>query len=92
MSNALAVDDVDEFTRPGAEFSVRRSGGSRSIPRWFGELEDEGLVDVTAVIAALRERDYAGWVVVNTAPSPHPATSALLSGFHRHTALQGVLS
>ena len=92
LSNALAVDDLDEFLRPGAEFSVRRSGGSRSIPHWFGELEDDGLVDVAAVLAALRERGYAGWVVVNTAPSPHPATSALLSGYHLHTALERLRS
>jgi inosose dehydratase len=26
--------------------------------------------------------DYDGWVIVDTAPSPHPATSALLSGYH----------
>jgi inosose dehydratase len=90
LSNALAVDDLEEFTRPGAEFSVRRSGGSRGVPRWFGELEDPGLVDIAAVLDALRACDYAGWVVVDTAPSPHPATSALLSGYHLLPSRKGV--
>lgn len=87
LSNALAGDTEGEFTRPGAEFSVRASGGARAIPRWFGELEEPGLVDSGAVLAELRRRDYDGWVVVNTAPSPHPATSALLSGYHLHQTL-----
>jgi inosose dehydratase len=82
LSNALAQDDRNEFTRPGAEFSVRLSGGSRGIPRWFGEIGDPGLVDAEAVVRTLVRADYDGWAVINTAPSPHPATSALLSGYH----------
>jgi inosose dehydratase len=82
LSNALCEDDSAEFTRPGAEFSVRRSGGQRRVPRWFGELEQPGLVDAEQVVRALVDLDYDGWVIVDTAPSPHPATSALLSGYH----------
>jgi inosose dehydratase len=82
LSNALERDEGGEFTRPGAEFSVRRSGGERRVPRWFGELEQPGLVDSEQVLRALLKFDYDGWVVVDTAPSPHPATSALLSGYH----------
>jgi inosose dehydratase len=92
LSNALAGDDSDEFTRPGAEFSVRLSGGSRSVPRWFGEIDEPGLVDSSAVIGALGDRDYDGWVIVNTAPSPHPATSALLSGYHVQRVLAPLAS
>ncbi|HEY6741312.1 MAG TPA: sugar phosphate isomerase/epimerase [Lapillicoccus sp.] len=88
LSNALARDDLDEFTRPGAEFSVRRSGGERRIPRWFGELEGPGLVDAEKVVRTLADLDYDGWVVVDTAPSPHPATSALLSGYHLQRVLR----
>jgi inosose dehydratase len=87
LSNALAQDDIGEFTRPGADFSVRQSGGSRGIPRWFGEIDGEGLVDASAIVGALRAAEYAGWVVVNTAPSPHAATSALLSGYHLQRVL-----
>lgn len=68
---------------PNSAFAPR---GARAIPRWFGELE-EPTVDSGAVLAELRRRDYDGWVVVNTAPSPHPATSALLSGYHLHQTL-----
>jgi inosose dehydratase len=82
LSNALDRDDNGEFTRLGAEFSVRRSGGTRRVPRWFGELEQPGLVDAVEVVRTLVDLDYDGWVVVDTAPSPHPATSALLSGYH----------
>ena len=82
LSNALDRDEDGEFTRPGAEFSVRRSGGGRRVPRWFGELDQPGLVDSEHVLRALMDLDYDGWVVVDTAPSPHPATSALLSGYY----------
>ncbi|HVD22166.1 MAG TPA: TIM barrel protein [Lapillicoccus sp.] len=87
LSNALQADELNEFTRPGAEFSVRQSGGERRIGRWFGELEQPGLVDAEQFLRALDAVGYDGWVVVNTAPSPHPATSALLSGYHLHRTL-----
>ena len=92
LSNALARDDLAEFTRPGADFSVRLSGGSRGIPRWFGEIEAGGLVESTAVVAALHDIGYSGWAVVNTAPSPHAATSALLSGYHVQRVLSRISS
>ncbi|MFG1681185.1 sugar phosphate isomerase/epimerase family protein [Nonomuraea sp. NPDC049269] len=92
LSNALAGDGLGEFTRPGAEFTLRQSGGQRRIPRWFGELEEPGLVDPAAVLAALGRLGYGGWIVVNTAPSPHPATSALLSGYHLHQILLPALT
>lgn len=92
LSNALAADEFGEFTRPGAQFTVRQSGGQRRVPRWFGELEEPGLVDAAAVLAALDRVGYGGWVVVNTAPSPHPATSALLSGYHLHRILLPALA
>lgn len=88
LSNALARDDDDEFARPGAAHTLRSTGGARRIPRWFGELDDpQGLVDSEAVVRRLAETRYDGWVVVDTAPSPHPATSALLSGYHLQRVL-----
>jgi inosose dehydratase len=87
LSNAQERDDLDEFTRPGAEFSVRLAGGRRGVTRWFGEIDESGLVDAEAIVTALRKRVYHGWIVVDTAPSPHPATSALLSGYHLQRVL-----
>jgi inosose dehydratase len=92
LSNALARDERGEFTRPGAEFSVRLSGGEGSVQRWFGELEQPGLVDAGQVVRALVASNYDGWVVVNTAPSPHPATSALLSGYYLQRVLRPLMS
>jgi inosose dehydratase len=90
LANALAHDESGEFTRPGAEFSVRRSGGGRAVPRWFGDLEEPGLVNAEQVVRALVDLDYDGWVVIDTAPSPHPATSALLSGYHVQRVLNPI--
>ena len=82
FKDALAVDEAEEYLQPHAEYTVRQRGGAREIPRWFAEPGvDGGLVDVHAVARALVEIGYEGWVVVDSAPSPHPATSALLSGY-----------
>ena len=82
FKDALATDEAEEYLQPHAEYTVRQRGGAREIPRWFAEPGvDGGLVDVHAVARALVEIGYEGWVVVDSAPSPHPATSALLSGY-----------
>ena len=82
FKDALAVDAAEEYVVPHAEYSVRQRGGEREIPRWFAEPgADGGLVDFTGVTRALIDSGYAGWIVFESDPSPHPATSTLLGGY-----------
>jgi inosose dehydratase len=80
--DALAVDTAREYLVPHAEYAVRQRGGDREIPRWFAEPgADGGLVDFIAVSQALIDTGYTGWIVFESDPSPHPATSTLLGGY-----------
>lgn len=82
LKDALAVDEAEEYLRPHAHWTVRVEGGEREISRWFAEPGIEGgRVDSTAVVRALAETGYSGWVVVESDQSPHPAASALLAGY-----------
>jgi inosose dehydratase len=82
LKDALATDEDDEYLQPHAHWTVRVRGGEREIPRWFAEPGiDGGLVDSPAVVHALAGIGYAGWIVVESDQSPHPATSALLAGY-----------
>lgn len=82
LKDALAVDVDQEYLEPHAHWTVRVRGGAREVPRWFAEPGAEGgLVDSQAVVRALVDVGYEGWVVVESDQSPHPATSALLAGY-----------
>jgi inosose dehydratase len=82
LKDALAVDEGDEYLQPHAHWTVRVRGGAREVPRWFAEPgADGGLVDSGAVVRALVDIGYSGWVVVESDQSPHPAASALLAGY-----------
>jgi inosose dehydratase len=82
LKDALAVDEAEEYLQPHAHWTVRVRGGAREVPRWFAEPGAEGgLVDSAAVVRALVDVGYAGWVVVESEQSPHPAASALLAGY-----------
>lgn len=82
LKEALAVDAGEEYLQPAAHWTVRVRGGAREVPRWFAEPgADGGLVDVPAVVRALVATGYAGWIVVESDQSPHPAASALLAGY-----------
>jgi inosose dehydratase len=82
LKDALAVDEAEEYLQPAAHWTVRVRGGAREVSRWFAEPgADGGLVDFPRVTRALLGSGYSGWVVFDSAPSPHPATSALLGGY-----------
>jgi inosose dehydratase len=76
-----ARDKVGEDARTAnAEKHVLLGGGRRGVERWFWEL-GEGSVDVTGVVAALRDHGYAGWWIVESDQSPSPPESALLNAW-----------
>src|SRR3712207_699481 len=92
LKDALAVDDAEEYLQPHAHWTVRVRGGAREVPRWFAEPgADGGLVDVAAVVRALQDARYEGWVVVESDQSPHPAASALLAGYLVQRELRPIL-
>lgn len=83
LKNAREVVDQAEALIPHAEQFVRTEGGSRGIDRWFFEPTDEGgLVDFEAFIRVVAQHDYRGWIVVESDQSPHPAESAMVSGWY----------
>ncbi|MFD0668340.1 sugar phosphate isomerase/epimerase family protein [Ramlibacter sp. MAHUQ-53] len=77
LKDALAVDTLDEYRAPNAERALLLAGGERRIPRWFGEL-GTGLVDWPALMAALREGGYDGWLIVESDKGPAPAAASMM--------------
>jgi inosose dehydratase len=77
LKDALAVDTLDEYRAPNAERALLQAGGERRIERWFGEL-GTGLVDWTALMGALRETGYAGWLIVESDKGPAPAAASMM--------------
>ena len=64
------------------------AGGQREIPRWFGEL-GTGLVDFRSLMAAMRELDYRGWVIVESDKGPQPvASSVMLNSWYLQNVLR----
>lgn len=89
LKDARATVDEAEALTPHAEQFVRTEGGVRGIERWFFEPTDEGgLVDFEAMARALRDHGYSGWVVVESDQSPHPAESAMVSGWYVQKVLR----
>jgi inosose dehydratase len=80
FKNALAVDQLNEFQLQNAERALLQAGGSRGVERWFGELGDpKGLVDFPGLISAMRQRGYAGYVIVESDKGPPPLAAAMMS-------------
>lgn len=77
-----------EAITPHADQVVLIAGGDREIQRWFYEPSDEpGLVDFIELARELVSHDYAGWIVVESDQSPHPAESAMVSGWYVQNVL-----
>lgn len=92
LKNARDVVDDEEAMTPHAEQFVRTEGGRRGIERWFYEPTDEGgLVDFEAFAHAVADSEYAGWIVVESDQSPHPAESAMVSGWYVQNVLRPII-
>ena len=77
LKDALAVDTLNEYRAANAERALLQAGGERRVPRWFGEL-GTGLVDFPALMQALREARYAGWLIVESDKGPAPQAAAMM--------------
>ena len=83
LKDTRYADTGEEYRMPGAESSMLRGGGGRHIERWFYELgTDGGLVDVPGFVAALRNHDFPGWVVVESDHGGNPAELAMLNSWY----------
>jgi inosose dehydratase len=83
LKDTRYADTGEEYRMPGAETTMLRGGAGRRIERWFFELgTDGGLVDVAGFVAALRERDFPGWVVVESDHGGNPAELAMLNSWY----------
>jgi len=92
FKDALAVDTPGEYRLPNAERAMILAGGSREIPRWFGEL-GSGLVDFKALAAAIKELRYEGWIIVESDKGPQPvASSVMLNSWYVQNVLLPILA
>ncbi|MCT2086873.1 sugar phosphate isomerase/epimerase [Microbacterium enclense] len=83
LKDARAVDSTETYRRPFAESALLQGAADPGMERWFFELGTPGgLVDVPAVLEALRTIGYTGTVVVESDQSPTPATTALLNAWY----------
>jgi len=87
LKDALAVDTQGEYRQPNAERALMQAGGERRIERWFGEL-GTGCVDFPALMRALREQGYQGWLVVESDKGPAPQAAGMM---HNAWTVQHVL-
>jgi inosose dehydratase len=94
FKDALAVDTLDEYQLPNAERTLILAGGKRKIRRWFSEMgTPEGLVDFPALLRAMKEFGYPGWVIVESDKGPQPAASGMmLNGWYLQRVLMPLLA
>lgn len=93
LKDTRFADTGEEYRMPGAETTMLRGGAGRRIERWFFELgTDGGLVDVGGFVAALREHDYPGWVVVESDHGGNPAELTMLNSWYLQRRLGVVRS
>ena len=79
FKDAVATDTLDEYRLPNAERAMIAAGGEREIQRWFSEMgTPEGLVDFPALLAAMIELGYAGWIIVESDKGPQPVASGVM--------------
>ena len=80
--DALAVDDAREYLSRTPSTPSANVAANGDPDAWFAEPgADGGLVYFTGVTQALIDTGYTGWIVFESDPSPHPATSTLLGGY-----------
>jgi inosose dehydratase len=77
LKDALATDTLGEYVAPNAERALMKAGGQRGIARWFGEI-GTGQVDWPALMKALSETGYAGWLIVESDQGPGPQAASMM--------------
>jgi inosose dehydratase len=94
FKDALAVDTLDEYQLPNAERAMILAGGKRKVRRWFSEMgTPEGLVDFPALLRAMKELGYTGWVIVESDKGPQPAAGGMmLNGWYLQRVLKPLLA
>jgi len=93
FKDTTVVDGFDEYARENAEMEywpapIITAGVERGIDRWYYEMgTPDGLVDFPAIVSALSEIAYAGWIVAESDQSPHVEESVMLNGWYKKRLL-----
>lgn len=83
LKDTVYVDETSERLEPHAERWMLAEGGHRRVERWFHECGTPGgLVDFPALLSALDESGYDGWLVFESDQSPNPARSVMLNAWY----------
>ncbi|WP_257210926.1 sugar phosphate isomerase/epimerase family protein [Actinomyces ruminis] len=76
-------DTDNQYLQPNAETAMLQGDSGNHIQRWFYELgTPNGLVDIPALVTALRDHSYNGWTVVESDQTPEPAETTLLNSWY----------
>jgi len=83
FKDAVLADTLDEYKEPNADVQLLNGGGKRQIDRWFYEMGTPGgLVNFPALVKAMNQHNYDGWVVAESDQSPHAEESVMLNGWY----------
>lgn len=90
FKDALAIDTLGEYKLQNAERAMIAAGGEREVPRWFGEM-GTGQVDFPALLSAMQEYGYAGWIIVESDKGPEPiASGMMLNSWYKQNVLDRI--
>jgi inosose dehydratase len=95
FKDATTTDTFDEYKEVNAEIEywpthLCAAGTRRGIERWYYEMGTPGgLVDFPALVSAMDEHSFDGWVVVESDQSPHVEESVMLNGWYLRRVLNG---
>jgi inosose dehydratase len=88
FKDAITTDTLNEYKEPNAEIDywptqLVVAGAKSNIDRWYFEMGTPGgLVDFPALLNAMKQHGYDGWVVVESDQSPHVEESVMLNGWY----------
>lgn len=98
FKDAKVVDTFGAYASQNAEMEywpapIITAGADQGIDRWYYEMGTPGgLVDFPAIVAALTDLDYSGWIVAESDQSPHVEESVMLNGWYKKYRLSNTAS
>ena len=96
FKDAIYTDALGEYKDENAEIDywpvpLILAGARQKVDRWYYEMGTPGgLVDFPALLKAMHEHDYDGWIIAESDQSPHVEESVLLNAWYRKRVLADV--
>lgn len=96
FKDAIHTDTLDEYKDQNAEIDywpvpLILAGARQKVDRWYYEMGTPGgLVDFPALLAAMYEYDYNGWIIAESDQSPHVEESVLLNAWYKKRVLAAI--